>query len=339
MGRIAKAAAEKGHLVVDLTSSGWTPKPGKIEKLCETLEKLNLTEIDTVVIDPMSNSAYLGTDEDGLPIPAEKSDEDGRYHLLGDLQLAPPSAFKNCMKNMEKMLAFVGGAKVVFTIPLPRYVLSGCCKNAEHVSNRLSGELAAEFAGAEKCLLEAAALGERTGLARIVNLLGFFGSGESLPQDLTTVDGTSIWAGDGVHLTSNASRVAARKLMEDLAGGGEEGEPSTKRARLESVVPSPAPAKKKNAAAGQPAVSPPRPVPPPPPLWLSGQLPPAQRGKGSSRGSGHPPFNQRGGDRCAATTAAAAGDPTRGRECRPGAASKADGAAGKRKPEELSKAD
>ncbi len=68
----------------------------------------------------MSNSAYLGTDEDGLPIPAKKSDEDGRYHLLGDLQLAPPSAFKNCMKNMEKMLAFVGGAKVVFTIPLPR---------------------------------------------------------------------------------------------------------------------------------------------------------------------------------------------------------------------------
>ena len=159
LGRIAKAAAENGHMVVDLTSSGWTPKPGKIEKLCQTLEKLNLTEIDTVVIDPMSNSAYLGTDEDGLPIPAEKSDEDGRYHLYGYLQLAPPSAFKNCLKQMEKMLAFVGGAKVVFVIPLPRYVLSGCCKDSAHVSNRLSGELAAEFAGAEKCLLEAAAMG------------------------------------------------------------------------------------------------------------------------------------------------------------------------------------
>jgi hypothetical protein len=190
---------------------------------------------------------------------------------------------------MEKMLAFVGGAKVVFTTPLPRYVLSGCCKNTEHVSNRLSGELAAEFAGAERCLLEAAAIGERTGLARIVNLLGFFGSGKSPPQDLTTVDGTSIWAGDGVHLTSKASRVAARKLMADLAGGGEEGEPVNKRARLESVVP--APAKKKNAATGQPPTSPPRPVPPPTPLWLSGQLPPTQRG----RGSGRPPHNQRGG--------------------------------------------
>jgi hypothetical protein len=109
MGKIAKAAAENGHMVVDLTSSGWTPKPCKIEKLCETLEKRNLTEMDTVVIDPMSNSAYLGTAEDGLPIPDEKSEEDRGYHLLGDLQLAPPSAFKNCLKNMEKMLAFVGG--------------------------------------------------------------------------------------------------------------------------------------------------------------------------------------------------------------------------------------
>jgi hypothetical protein len=162
----------KGFLIYEEMRKYFTiySKPGKIEKLCETLEKLNLTEINTVVIDPMSNSAYLGTDEDGLPIPAEKSDEDGQYHLFGDLQLAP-SAFKNCLKQMEKMLAFVGGAKVVFVIPLPRYVLSGCCKDTEHVSNRLSGELAAQFAGAEKCLLEVAAMGERTGRARLINLL------------------------------------------------------------------------------------------------------------------------------------------------------------------------
>ncbi len=111
MGRIAKAAAEKGHLVVDLTSSGWTPKPGKIEKLCETLQKLNLTEIDTVVIDPMSNSAYLGTDEDGLPIPSDKSDEDGRYHLLGDLQLAPPLCVQKLHEKHGKNVGLCGGSK------------------------------------------------------------------------------------------------------------------------------------------------------------------------------------------------------------------------------------
>ncbi len=134
LGKIAKAAAENGLMVVDLTSGGWTPKPGKIEKLCETLEKLKLTESDTVVIDPMSNSAFLGTDEDGLPIPAKKFEEDGRYHLSGDLQLAPPpSAFRSCLKQMEKVLALVGGAKVVLLIRLPRYVMSACCKDTGHV--------------------------------------------------------------------------------------------------------------------------------------------------------------------------------------------------------------
>jgi hypothetical protein len=111
MGKIAKAAPENGHMVVDLTSSSWTPKPGKIEKLCETLEKLNLTEIDTVVIDLMSNSAYLGTDEDGLPIPAEKSDEDGRYHLLGDLQQAPPPLLSKTSKEHGENVGLCGGSK------------------------------------------------------------------------------------------------------------------------------------------------------------------------------------------------------------------------------------
>ncbi len=117
------------------------------------------------------------------------------------------------------------------------------------------------------------------------------------------MDGTSIWAGDGVHLSSNPSRVATRKLMADLVRGGEEGEPANKRTRLESIVPAPAPAKKKGAAAGQPPASLPRPVPPPPPLWLSGQLPPSQCGRGSGlynttqRGGGPVRDNKRGGNR------------------------------------------
>jgi hypothetical protein len=71
------------------------------------------------------------------------------------------------------------------------------------------------------------------------------------------VDGASIWAGDGIHLTSNVSRIAARKLMADLAQGGQEGEPAAKRTRLELVVPVPAPAKKREAAKSNPTPPPP----------------------------------------------------------------------------------
>ncbi len=56
-------------------------------------------------------------------------------------------------------------------------------------------------------------------------------------QDITTVGGASIWAGDGIHLTSNATRVAALKMMAYIINGSETGEPAYKRARLESVMP------------------------------------------------------------------------------------------------------
>jgi hypothetical protein len=108
--------------------------------------------------------------------------------------------------------------------------------------------------------------------ARILNILEFFGPLESPLQELTTVDGTSIWAGDGVHLTFNATRVAAMKMMACIIGG-ETVEPAKKRARLESVM------------GGQPP--PPRPVPPL--LWLSGQL------LANKRGTSHPRGQQRGG--------------------------------------------
>jgi hypothetical protein len=40
-------------------------------------------------------------------------------------------------------------------------------------------------------------------------------------------------------LTSNATRVAATRLMKVIIGGSETQEPATKRARLESVIPAP----------------------------------------------------------------------------------------------------
>jgi hypothetical protein len=53
------------------------------------------------------------------------------------------------------------------------------------------------------------------------------------------VDGTSIWAGDGIHLTSNATRVAARRLMEMVEGGAGAEELASKRTRLEFVILAP----------------------------------------------------------------------------------------------------
>jgi hypothetical protein len=111
LGKIAKAAAEKGSLVVDLTASGWSPKPGNIKKIAEILKNLNLKPCDTIVIDAMANSAYFGTDENGLPMPPAKSGKDGRHHMVGDLQLAPTALFRTNLKQIESLLEHGGGGK------------------------------------------------------------------------------------------------------------------------------------------------------------------------------------------------------------------------------------
>ncbi len=169
------------------------------------------------------------------------------------------------------------------------------CDDTSHVSNRQDPDFLREISGSEKILVDAAAAGKRTLEARVLNILEFFGTLESPLQELTTVDGTSIWAGDGVHLPSNATRVAAMKMMACIIGG-ETAEPANKRARLESVIPVrsiPLPAVKPV----QPAPPPP-PKPVPPPLWLSGQLPANQRGNSHPRGQqrvGRGGQNPRGG--------------------------------------------
>jgi hypothetical protein len=76
--------------------------------------------------------------------------------------------------------------------------------------------------------------------------------------------------------------------MADLANGGQEGEPANKRPRLESVIPAPVAAGKKEPAKNQPPALPPTPRPCPLPLWPSGQLPAANRGRGNERGSESP---------------------------------------------------
>jgi hypothetical protein len=138
-------------------------------------------------------------------------------------------------------------------------------------------------------------------------MLGFFGPLESPLQELTTVDGASIWAGEGVHLTSNASRVASQKLMQHIATEGAGGKPASKRARLESVIPTQAASKlpKPNTP------PPPPPTPKPVPLWLSGKLLAVQHGRGAGGYQRGTQKGGRGGQGCPGghTSSRSAGQP------------------------------
>ncbi len=153
---------------------------------------------DTITIQVENRQGGMdqhGTDEDGLPIPAEKSVEDGRYHLNGELQLVPPSAFKSTMKLVEKIIPNTGGAKVMLTVPLPRYVTAAYCADTTHVLNRQDPDFFREISGSEKSLSDAATAGALTSKAKIINILEFFGLLESPLQEQSTGPASGLATG------------------------------------------------------------------------------------------------------------------------------------------------
>jgi hypothetical protein len=183
------------------------------------------------------------------------------------------------------------------------------CHDTNHVSNRQDPDFFREISGSEKSLSDAAAAGALTSEARILNILEFFGPLESPLQDLTTVDGTSIWAGDGVHLTSNATRVAAAKLMarrrRDAGAGKQEGEagigdssedhsPPGGKGRSAGAKAGTAPVVAVRSAAGEPA----RKHPPARPAALRAGQPRQERRPAGNCEDGKPPGSaQRRGQR------------------------------------------
>ncbi len=118
-----------------------------------------------MIIDPMSNTAFLGRDEDGLPIPAAKSAEYGCNKLTGDLQLPPPPRFQ-IMHEIDGENCVLGPTSQV----RPGHLL-----RRHHRTGRIRN-FGQKYG---KCLAEVAAAGERTAEDRILNILEFFGPLES----------------------------------------------------------------------------------------------------------------------------------------------------------------
>ncbi len=67
---------------VSLATPGFKPTKKKVAELERQIDRLELNGSDTVVLDLLSNTAYMGTDKEGLPLPAFRAG-DGSYHVAG----------------------------------------------------------------------------------------------------------------------------------------------------------------------------------------------------------------------------------------------------------------
>jgi hypothetical protein len=63
---------------ISLAYPGFKPTKDGIENVVKKIENLGITASDTVVLDLISNTAFMGTDKDGLPTPSIKG---GRWQI------------------------------------------------------------------------------------------------------------------------------------------------------------------------------------------------------------------------------------------------------------------
>jgi hypothetical protein len=201
---------------ISLAYPGFKPDRDKIQDIAKRLESLKLGPDDRVVLDLLSNSAYMGTDSDGLPTPSHR-EGDGSYHILGSLTTAPPTNLKKALEACSPIIGPIGTSSVLLAVPIPRYVVGKCCADPNHNENF-------EKADFEDDLLDAqeqhrrilSAWGAAGGLNfDIIDPSAIVHPMEPLLRRRLTSGDAPLWCqGDPVHLSPEAYRDLAGALTE-----------------------------------------------------------------------------------------------------------------------------
>jgi hypothetical protein len=282
--RLVGGLAEKGLNIINLAKPGWKFDDEAACEIGKKLQNYGAGKEDCLIIDPLSNSIFCGSDIDGKLIDPIK--EDGIWHIPGSLTVRSKPYIKQILQKLKSTLENLE-CKIILLVPIPRYISAPCCDNPEHISNRLEIEFAAEISGEMERVEEMLDAWAQSWAAPAM-VLGFRAVADDpeAPLGDLTISAAPLWLeADPVHAAPEfyaALASAAESCWEEMCG--EISPPASKRARLESFIVRPGDHGKSNSEA----------KPARPQGWSSGKLPekskkPPQRGRRWFRG-GWPRF-------------------------------------------------
>jgi hypothetical protein len=85
--------------IVDLSRPGWKVDPEHIADIAEKLKKYDITDTDTLLIDPLSNMAVCGTDANGMPVNQTKIGDS--WHIVGAMSYVPKQRAKTLLAQIR----------------------------------------------------------------------------------------------------------------------------------------------------------------------------------------------------------------------------------------------
>jgi len=182
----------------------------------------------------------------GFPKKPEKNLIDGKFHVVGSLQAAPTAVYERLLLDTVPILDAANGAKLVFVVPFPRYVVGKCCDDAKHLLNHGTEGFWLELERPESSVkLAIANLGyeKKLDIFKIQDVIGDTDLAEM--AEMMEAGSQSLWQpGDPVHYTPEVY-LAIGKALTAPENGEQRG---SKRARLESVVAHVGPPNKRGGA-------------------------------------------------------------------------------------------
>ena len=208
-----------GAVVVDLTKPGWMITESNVELLKKELMSLSNMEDAAIIFDLFGNSAYRFRHVDGsLVLPFRVG---GGYHLLGDIQMVSDSGVGDLLNMVKPLFALCALFLTVIMPPLPRYIFSGCCREAGHSTNigndGYSGRLLDECLHFRKVLKTSLVGMEGLGRFWLTDSLSCLGLIPPTMQE--KLDSLRMClSGDGVHLTEQGRFNLFNSLAKTILG-------------------------------------------------------------------------------------------------------------------------
>jgi hypothetical protein len=135
-GKLAAALRKLGFNTEGIFQANWRATRDNVWELEEKVrKKLDKTRVDFIIFCVLDNSVYYSLLDDGSTNAAFK-DQEGKFHMEGDIIISSKSAQHALFKNLQPLLEASGGKPSILCAPMPRYLMVGCCEEPGHMPNR-----------------------------------------------------------------------------------------------------------------------------------------------------------------------------------------------------------
>ncbi len=88
-----------------------------------------------VVLYLLDNSCFKAINENGNLVAITRLEEDGLFHVLGDLAVTPYSLLRNPLQELDRLIATCGNRHILMLGTLLGFFLKTCCDNLAHCAN------------------------------------------------------------------------------------------------------------------------------------------------------------------------------------------------------------